>query len=89
MSGVNVSKLLMIERENDEFIDLIDKGILTIHQAYIQVSRSKKEKESRKENRKNGFDTGDSSIGFINKCSSQMDDVNDGEADLIFTSPPY
>ena len=89
MSGVNVSKLLMIERENDEFIDLIDKGILTIHQAYIQVSRSKKEKESRKENRKNGFDTGDSSIRFFNKCSSQMDEVNDGEADLIFTSPPY
>ena len=43
MSGVNVSKLLMIERENDEFIDLIDKGILKIHRAYIQVSRSKKE----------------------------------------------
>ena len=38
LSGINVSKLLMIERENDEFIDLIDKDILTIHQAYIQVS---------------------------------------------------
>ena len=89
MSGVNVSKLLMIERENDEFIDLIDKGILTIHQSYIQVSRSRKEKESRKENRKNGFDTGDSNIRFFNKGSSQMDEIKDGEANLIFTSPPY
>lgn len=31
MSGNNMSKLHIIERENDEFIDLIEKGILKIY----------------------------------------------------------
>ncbi len=45
MSGVNVSKLLMIERENDE---LIDKDILTIQQAFIQVSGVKRKRNLQK-----------------------------------------
>ena len=30
MSGMQITKLLMIDKENEEMIDLIDKGILTI-----------------------------------------------------------
>jgi hypothetical protein len=47
MSGMQITKLLMIDRENEELIDLIDKGILTINQAYIQTTRIKNERESR------------------------------------------
>ena len=43
LSGVKITKLLLIEKENEDFIELIDKGILKIHQAYIQLSRNKKE----------------------------------------------
>ena len=43
-------------------IDLIDKGILTINQAYIQTARIKKERESRLEVRKNNVDTGNSNF---------------------------
>ena len=32
-----------------------------------------------------GFNEGDSNIRFFNKCSSQMNEVNDGESDLIFS----
>ena len=35
LSGVKITKLLLIEKENEDFIELIDKGILKIHQAYI------------------------------------------------------
>ena len=42
LSGSQITKLLLIDRENEEMIDLIDKGILTINQAYIQTTRIKK-----------------------------------------------
>ena len=89
VSGVQVTKLIFIERENEDLIDLIDRGILTINQAYLQTSRVKKEKDSRLEGRTTN--PVDLPIGstFYNKCSSNMEDVKDGEVDLIFTSPPY
>ena len=33
----NIGKLLYIEKEQPDYIDLIDKGILTINQAYLQT----------------------------------------------------
>ena len=39
ISGYQISKLLLIDKENEELIDLIDKGILTINQVYIQTTR--------------------------------------------------
>jgi DNA modification methylase len=89
MSGYQITKLLLIDKENEEMIDLIDKGILTINQAYIQTTRIKKERESRLEIRKNNVDTGNSNFRFYNKSSVIMNEIEDGEVDLIFTSPPY
>ena len=89
MSGYQITKLLFIDKENEEMIDLIDKGILTINQAYIQTTRIKKERESRLEVRKNNVDNGNSSFRFYNKSSDNMNEIEDGEVDLIFTSPPY
>jgi hypothetical protein len=71
MSGMQITKLLMIDKENEELIDLIDKGILTINQAYIQTTRIKKERESRLEVRKNNVDTGNSNFRFYNKSSDR------------------
>ena len=53
LSGIQITKLLLIDTENEELIDLIDKGILIITPAYIQTTRIKKERESRLEVRKN------------------------------------
>ena len=44
MSGRQITKLFLIDKENEE---MIDKGILRVNQDYIQTIRIKKEKESR------------------------------------------
>ena len=75
MSGRQITKLLLIDKENEEMIDLIDKGILTINQAYIQTTRIKKERESRLEVRKNNVDTGNSNFRFYNKSSASMNEI--------------
>ena len=91
ISGRQVSKLLFIDKEDPSLIDLIDKGILTVSQAYLQVNRLKKEQESRLENRNtNQLPGGDvNNFNFYNKSSSNMEELKDEEVDLIFTSPPY
>ena len=35
VSSSRLAKLLFVEKENDTFIDLIDKGSLTTHQSYL------------------------------------------------------
>ena len=51
VSSSRLAKLLFIEKEDVSFIDLIDAGSLTTHQAYILVSRDKEEKLSRQPSR--------------------------------------
>ena len=88
ISGGMIARLLFIEKENPELIDLIDKGILTVNQAYLQTSRIKKENDSRLENRKSN-PPGLNDFTFHNKSSESMKELKDNEVDLIFTSPPY
>ena len=89
ISGGTIARLIFIDKENPELIDLIDSGIMTVNQAYLQTSRIKKERDSRSEVRKNNVDTGNSNFRFYNKSSDNMSELNDGEVQLIFTSPPY
>ena len=49
MSGVQITKLLLIERENPELIDLIDEGLYSINQAYLHTNRTLKENRARLE----------------------------------------
>jgi len=88
VSGGTIARLLFIEKEDSELIDLIDKGILTVNQAYLQTSRIKKEQQSRLENRKSN-PPGLNGFTFHNKSSESMTELKNGEVDLIFTSPPY
>ena len=89
MSGFQLTKLLLIDKENPEIISLIDKGVLTINQAYIHTNRTLKENKARLEVRENIVSTDNHDYRFYNKCSSNMEEITDGEVDLIFTSPPY
>ena len=89
ISGVQITKLLFIEKHNPEMIDLIDKGLFTINQAYIQTSRVKKEQDAQLENRKISKKIFDDKFRFFKKCSSKMNELKSDEVDLIFTSPPY
>ncbi len=89
ISGVQITKLLFIEKHNPGLIDLIDNGLFTINQAYIQTSRDKKEQVAQLENRKTSKKTFNDNFRFFKKCSSKMNELSTDEVDCIFTSPPY
>jgi len=89
ISGVQVSKLLFIERESEQTVDLIDQGIMTINQAYKQTSRDKKVRESRSSDQDKTTPAELTNSTFYKKCSSNMEEIKDQQVDLIFTSPPY
>ena len=49
ISSSQLGKLIFIHKHQPHHIDLLDKGILTVNQSYLQVSREVKESKSRKE----------------------------------------
>ena len=89
ISSSQIGKLLFIEKQSPELIDLIDQGILTISQAYLQTRRWKKEEESREPRSRSRSFKESSSFLFYKKSSDTMLEIEDSDADLIFTSPPY
>jgi len=88
ISSGHLARLLYIRKFNSELIELIDKGILTVNQAYLQVQReSKINSYLRGEGRL--FDTEEKDWEFYQKSSHRMDEVGDESIQTIFTSPPY
>jgi len=82
--------LVYINNHQPEHIELLDKGILTVNQSYLQIQRELKEKESRKSNTSVKSDSiNKSNWRFYQKSSHNMSELNDGEVQTIFTSPPY
>ena len=89
ISSSQIGKLLVIQKEDNNLIDLIDSGILTVSQAYIQVSRLNKERESRLIEEQESSISPNDSFMFHQSCSSKMIELDDSEVQLCFTSPPY
>ena len=81
---------MFIYKNKPEYIELLDKGILTVNQSYLQIQREIKERESRESktstDKKN---VQNSEWRFYQKSSNDMSELNDGEVQTIFTSPPY
>ncbi len=46
VSSSQIGKLLFIQKEQPDYIDMIDEQRLTIRQAYLTVTRTKKQRES-------------------------------------------
>lgn len=90
ISSGNFQKIMLISKYDNSIISLIDKGVLTINQAYLQIHRILKEKKSKiSSNRfvkdlKNKDD-----IKIYKKSSHNMSEIKNGEIQTIFTSPPY
>jgi site-specific DNA-methyltransferase (adenine-specific) len=90
-----IGKLLFIEKNDSEFIDLIDEGSLTINQAYTQVRRVKNEKDTIFNEKDTIFSTPSPNqtqsdqFRFYQHSSEQMPELENESVDLIFTSPPY
>jgi DNA modification methylase len=90
MSDGQLARLLKIRKESPDSIELIDKGILSINQAYILTQRNEKEKKSRTIINEN-WNTVDNTkeFQFYQKSSNIMDELEDESVDLILTSPPF
>ena len=88
VSSSQIQRLLVIQKEDDELIDAIDKEILTVRQAFFQVTRLKKERESRSNKAEKQVENS-SVFSFHQRSSDNMIELNDSEVNLCFTSPPY
>jgi len=89
ISSSQLGKLLFVQKHRPEHIELIDKGILTTNQSYLQVSREVKENNSRKDTKTSTSDYIPKSWRFYQKSSDNMEELKDEEIQTIFTSPPY
>lgn len=90
ISSSQLRRLVFIHKNKPEYIELLDKGILTVNQSYLQIQREIKEKESRENKPSNkSKTTKNSSWRFYQKSSHNMSELKDGEVQTIFTSPPY
>jgi DNA modification methylase len=86
-----LARILYIHKRNPDFISLIDKGILTINQAYMNIRREEDEKKSRetikeyvspKISKKDLFK-------FYLKSSESMTEVISNSVDLVLCSVPF
>ena len=90
ISSSQLHRLIFIHKYQPEHIELLDIGILTVNQSYLQIQRELKEKESRESKPNNkSKTTKNSSWRFYQKSSNDMSELKDGEVQTIFTSPPY
>ena len=91
ISSSQLQRLVYIHRNRPDYIELLDKGILTVNQSYLQIQREEKERESRSSSISGNSDKSKqkSNWRFYQKSSDNMSELNDGEVQTIFTSPPY
>lgn len=90
ISSGQIQKILFIDNFQPTFIDLIDKGIMTTNQAYLETKRRHSESSTIVEssiNKKVKFN--DSNVRLYTSSSDNMKELKDEEVQLIFTSPPY
>ena len=89
ISSSQLGKLLFIYKHKPDHIKLLDKGILTVNQSYLQISREIKESKFRSEKNYGSNNSFPNSWRFYQKSSEVMSEIKDGEIQTIFTSPPY
>ena len=57
ISSSQLRRLVYIHRNKPEYIELLDKGILTVNQSFLQIQREEKENKSRESNTSNKSDS--------------------------------
>jgi hypothetical protein len=86
-----LARLLYIHKRNPTYIELIDKGILTINQGYLNLRREEEEKKTQEYNKrytplkisKNDL------FKFYKQSSEKMEHVSTSSCDLVLCSPPF
>ena len=76
ISSSQLQRLIFIHKHHPDHIELLDKGILTVNQSYLQIQRELKEKESRESKPNNkSKTTKNSSWRFYQKSSHDMSEL--------------
>jgi DNA modification methylase len=89
ISSGQIQKILFIDSHNSTFVDLIDKGIMTVNQAYLECNRKKTEQISIQPTSTRSIKFDKENIKLYNKSSDNLSEIKDSQIQLIFTSPPY
>lgn len=87
-----LARILYVHKRNPKYIELIDSGILTVNQAYLNLRREEEERISRETNRKlTKFQTPKNikEFTFYQKSSHLLAEIKVNSIQCIFTSPPY
>ena len=87
VSSSSLGKLLFIRKHRKDYIDLIDKQIITIHQAYTQTNREVKVQKSISHKPKSELKNDNWRVYF--KSSDDLSELENDEVQTIYTSPPY
>jgi DNA modification methylase len=87
-----LARILYIHKRNPKYIELIDTGILTVNQAYLNLRREEDERISKETNKKLTKFLSPSNkkeFTFYQKSSHLLEEIKDNSIQSIFTSPPY
>ena len=87
-----LARILYVHKRNPESISLIDKGILSVNQAYLNLRREEDERKSRETNRKlTTFElpSNKKEFTFYKKSSHLLEEIKDKSVSCIITSPPF
>lgn len=87
-----LARILYIHKRNPKYIELIDTGILTVNQAYLNLRREEDERISKETNKKlTKFQSpiNKKEFTFYQKSSHLLEEIKDKSIQSIFTSPPY
>jgi hypothetical protein len=87
-----LARILYIHKRNPKYIELIDTGILTVNQAYLNLRREEDERISKETNKKlTKFQSPSNKkeFTFYQKSSHLLEEIKDNSIQSIFTSPPY
>lgn len=86
-----LARILFIHKRNPEFISLIDKGILTVNQAYMNLRREEDEKKSRETIKEYSSDkiSKKDLFRFYQQSSEKMGQISSSSCDLVMCSPPF
>ena len=79
ISSSQLQRLVYIHRNRPDYIELLDKGILTVNQSYLQIQREEKERDSRSSSIIGNSDSKEkTNWRFYQKSSHDMSELKDG-----------
>ena len=84
ISSSQLQRLVYIHRNRPDYIELLDKGILTVNQSYLQIQREEKERDSRSSSIIRNSDSKEkTNWRFYQKSSHDMSELSYGEVQTI------